>query len=264
MALVGFLTSAYNTGSVLGFETLPKAWLPPIGIAVSFLTGMVGSIVGAPSVTTATILVAIGAGFVALGGNAAGSAIHWQTALHRRAPGTSAGKGGGGGGDGEAEKKPDAVEVEAAKAAPVAQKVSVLTGWVVGTILMVFSAGCTQLPPPVPPPPATQITAIDNAVTCVESKWGESLPQLAADCLQSSETATNDIVADIEAIVEIVQELTGGQTAVANAQKVFPYASNATVVQLVVTRKAARASVVTPPLAAPPPPAAPALSGGKK
>jgi len=100
-AVIGLLTAAYNTGSVFGFVTVPKPSLPWLGLGLTFLTGVAGSLGPSPTLTTASVFVAAFAGFMAMLGNGAGAAVHGMLTAHKSSRGVAAttnAKGGGGSG----------------------------------------------------------------------------------------------------------------------------------------------------------------------
>lgn len=74
-AALGFLTMAYNTGSVFGFKTVPKPMLPYIGLAITFGAGF-SQVLGQSSLSFGGVELALLAGFNALLGNATGAAAH--------------------------------------------------------------------------------------------------------------------------------------------------------------------------------------------
>jgi hypothetical protein len=236
MALIGVLTSAYNSGSVLGWETLPKAWLPWLGLGVSFLTGATRSLESTGTTATGVILTAIGAGFVALGANGVGSALHWQATVHKRPLLATTKKDDGAppppSSDPGPTRRLNVVEQEAAKLPPAAQRVAIYGGWVVALCVALSLVACVPAASP-----QQQVAQLQAAEQCIQTHWGEPIEQLAGTCLQSIVPATEDVVADIEAIIELAEGQTGGTTAVATAQAAFPYRGNPTVTGLVESKK---------------------------
>lgn len=78
--LVGFGTQAYNTGSLFGQITVPKPWLPWVGLFVTFATGFVGVLSTASALSAGLIEQAVIAGF---GGWLAGTTTHVGLNAHR-------------------------------------------------------------------------------------------------------------------------------------------------------------------------------------
>ncbi len=73
--LVGFASNAVQTGSFLGIETVPRAWLPYLTLLVTFFTAALQSIAGASPVTGTAVLQAVIAGFTALTGTTVGITV---------------------------------------------------------------------------------------------------------------------------------------------------------------------------------------------
>jgi hypothetical protein len=74
--IAGFVSNAVQTGSFLGFETVPQKWLPYLTLIGTFLAAFLQSISAASPVTGTAVLQAIIAGFTALTGTAVGVTIH--------------------------------------------------------------------------------------------------------------------------------------------------------------------------------------------
>jgi hypothetical protein len=113
-ALVGALSQAVNTGKLLGQVTVPKPWLPWLGLALSFLLASGVSLGAQPAMTAATFYVAFLAGLGALLANGGGAAIHSALTAHLTSRGVAATEAAAGSGPDEgnaarAITSPDAV-----------------------------------------------------------------------------------------------------------------------------------------------------------
>jgi hypothetical protein len=86
---VGFLVTAYQTGKVLGFVTVPKPWLPWVGLAGTFLQGFVTSI-GSQDWSGATVLSAVLQGLLSVAGVGLGAGVHFATTAHKSSRGVAA------------------------------------------------------------------------------------------------------------------------------------------------------------------------------
>jgi hypothetical protein len=87
--VVGFLTMAYNTGSVFGVKTVPKPALPYVGLAITFLGAMAPAL-GTGALTVGGLYAAFLAGAWALLGNFAGAAGHSLMTAHKSSRGVAA------------------------------------------------------------------------------------------------------------------------------------------------------------------------------
>jgi hypothetical protein len=85
--LAGFIGQAVNTGSLFGVATTPKAWIPYLTLAGSFLTAFGLSLQGASGVNGSSILNAIIAGVMALSSAGAGAACHAHLIAHKSSQG---------------------------------------------------------------------------------------------------------------------------------------------------------------------------------
>jgi len=74
--LVGFVSQAIQTGKVLGIIVTPKAWVPYLTLAASFLAGFIQSIASAATIDAAAIESAVLAGLMALVGVTVGVTAH--------------------------------------------------------------------------------------------------------------------------------------------------------------------------------------------
>src|ERR1019366_155451 len=95
-ALLGFMTMAYNTGSILGIKTVPKPALPYIGLAITFVAGF-SQVISNGSLTLVGFEAALLAGFAALTGNATGAAAHALFTAHKSSRGVDATESNGSG-----------------------------------------------------------------------------------------------------------------------------------------------------------------------
>jgi hypothetical protein len=91
-------------------------------------------------------------------------------------------------------------------------------------LLPVFVAGCLT-----PPSPAQQVQDGENLEACVAANWGQSVEAVAGECLNSEIPAAVDLIADIEALVEVIAGTTSAQS---------PYASDMRVMTAVPTKLA--------------------------
>lgn len=90
--LIGYLATAYNTGKVLGQITVPKPWLPWVGIVLTFTQAFAVALGKTPTASTAFL--GLIAGLLAIAGNAGGSALHSMTTAHLSSRGVAASNGG--------------------------------------------------------------------------------------------------------------------------------------------------------------------------
>jgi hypothetical protein len=95
-AVAGFLTMAWNTGTIFGKKTLPKPWLPYVGAAATFLGAMDLALPKGVSITKGILFMAAVAGIKALAGNAGGAAFHSMLTAHRTSRGAAATVAAGG------------------------------------------------------------------------------------------------------------------------------------------------------------------------
>jgi len=80
---VGFINQSVNQGSLLGVVTTPKAWLPYLTLAATFLGGTIASLSQAAALNGGSIWGAIVAGLSALLAGAGGIAIAHHVSLKK-------------------------------------------------------------------------------------------------------------------------------------------------------------------------------------
>jgi hypothetical protein len=91
---VGFAANAVQTGSFLGIETVPKAWLPYLTLFATFFSAFLQSVASVSPVTGTAILQAVVAGFAALTGTTVGITAQQHFIAARMAPANDNGMSG--------------------------------------------------------------------------------------------------------------------------------------------------------------------------
>jgi hypothetical protein len=94
--LAGFIGQSINTGGLFGVITTPKAWVPYLTLAGSFLAAFGLSLQNASTLNGAAIFSAIVAGCMALTSAGAGSAVHSHLNSHKSSSGKAPAADGGG------------------------------------------------------------------------------------------------------------------------------------------------------------------------
>ena len=80
-----------------------------------------------------------------------------------------------------------------------------------------------------PPSPAQQAQDVQNAISCIDTYWGQSIAVIAEKCTNQVIAAAEDEVADAEALIEGQNpgsaSLTDGGASLSSAAAKFPYES---------------------------------------
>jgi len=138
--IVGFLGQAINTGSIFGFQTVPKAWIPYLTLGGSFLAAFGVSLQGDATLNGTAWFNAVMAGFGALVFAAGGSAAHTHFNAHKNFVSKNGG-GDGGNGATATTTPPPAAPADPPPAAPAAKKIGVLAPAVVVLTLSLSVGG---------------------------------------------------------------------------------------------------------------------------
>ena len=118
----------------------------------------------------------------------------------------------------------------AAAAKRAASKVPPLTGFVLLGVLAHASSGCLKSKAP-----AQQVADVAEMQACIQAHWGQPIAELAGLCAGGEIAVAEDIVADIEAAIEILGPASPDASAMAATG--FPYASDGVVMSKLAARR---------------------------
>lgn len=203
--VLGFLSMAYNTGSLFSIKTVPQAWLPYLGLTVTFI----GGIYTAEQTGGVTLAAAILAGFNALIAVGGGAATHSVLTAHKSSRGVAASKPSSTG------SKP-----------PTAPVVATVILAMLASLVMLVTLGATQEGCSGGISPNTQniINASEQLGACVETTYyTESNLSPPANALAIAVACADNCGADVADLVEsLIGDDSGDGGTPAAAPKAMP------------------------------------------